>query len=657
MSARPALVVLAGLAALASLACTPRSPAPDGAPTCASAPLSSCALDRECTGQSFCDLASGCCVSFWCQNDGDCGRRSGETCNTRTGQCEDHAFCADTLATDADVTIEGDPLRCGDGVCLYDGGKARCFESAPAPFSCVVTSSGAVTVSGRGVRMEALALDRDGAPAADPPPTTWAAANATVDGDLITATCTGASVCDVIAVAHMGAIECAGGIRVFAALPAGSTRMVLVDARTRAPLVHVRVDAEIDGVFVVGESNGDGAFLIAGAASVVSAFPEDHEWHTVIDPPAELVIASAARGALPGKTGAVDFTRVHTQGDLKVALTGLALPSLLDASLERFLGVPTPTRIELEGLTAEGGEVLVLPSSLTLFLGDNPLRGDWLALGDGGLLWSFGGHVPLAEIGPILTATVTRGAAFGELLAALVPALMRSDHFVGDAGADVVTPAVPMVITRDLLVGPHAAPNVLALALARVPGRGFVPLGFGRDALAGEDGEGAAAPGVARVAFAPPHDGLEGSEMIVAAVALDCAAVEDSTSRVAVQAAFAPLGDSVAIAMPAFLVPVDAAFDGVWFKSTNDVGADLYRVRFDDGADARWTIWSTQGPPTFALDELHAGDVNVGARAVFARVEALAADALAADAFAVAELPPRDRAVQALSSSPLPLAQ
>lgn len=139
-----------------------------------------------------------------------------------------------------------------------------------------------------------------------------------------------------------------------------------------------------------------------------------------------------------------------------------------------------------------------------------------------------------------------------------------------------------MLIDQTFAVG-DIEHDLVTAALAFVPTRGFIVLGLGEEQLT----------------FAPQHDGLEGSNVTIAALDVDL------DTFATVRASFAALDEP----LPAFVPHLDATFDGVNFSSTNDPGADVYRVRFDG-----WTVWSSS-PPTFSLDALEIDVLPTQARA------------------------------------------
>lgn len=589
------------LCALA-FACACDDPAPvDDEPQCLGAAV--CALDMDCSAGSFCD--GSCCAVVTA-----CGRR--QDCSP--------PICVDTLPIAADAAFLPVATLCDGGVCIIDDGIGGCFESAPPPASCIVVNGG-VAISGRPRRMEALALDERGAPASYPPVTTWS-----FDGDSLTTTCDGPAACVVDVTAQMGPVSCTGSVRVYPPADVRSSRVIVVDERSHAPIADVRVELVMDGATAERFTDDDGVVSVDGRARIVSVMPDAHEWHTLIDPPADVVIVTRAQRPPRERSGTVNFDRLHTQGDVQLALTGFAVPSLADMRLVDLFGVPVPTNIELEGITDPGGQLVPLPSALVMFLADDAIRPEWTAFGDNQLTWSIGLQVPLAEVGPILSGVAGGGGLSSGVLAGVLPFFARADHFVGIRD-DLISPSMLSLASRELVVGARDAPHVLTAAFARVPGRGVVPLGFSADV---DD--------VVTTQFAPPHDGLEGSEVFVAAIALDL----DALDTTATQLARSPLGDSVAIAMPAFVPLVDVSFDGETITTLNDPGADLYRVRFDG-----WTVWSAT-PLSFTLDELLRANVPP-LRSRTASVDAF----VTSRAFDVTTLQDLDALATSMSSTPL----
>lgn len=559
------------------MACEPRAPQPLPEPQCANDVIA-CTRDDDCPSplsRSFCD-AAGCCVigDGGCLIDRDCA--NGQICDQRRGLCEQVSSCEDTV--DSRDCLAGE-------LCLFDLNRFRCTDGAlGGAESCAVRA--AVAVSGQRVVVEALALDGAGAPVAHPD-VDWSASVGAFAGNTFTASCEDAF-CDVevTAMTIRSGASCLGTVRVYPALAASAATRVIVVDENNVPL-DARVDALVDGALVsVDTTNASATF--GGDVALVTVFADGRESNTYLAPSGDVIVVARKHdpARARGVKGAVNFDQISTQGDIRLALTGLTIPSLIDATREEVLGTDVRSNIELEGITAPGGEVVTLPSIVTLSLGDNPIKGDYVAIGTQAPLWSLGVQIPLAEIG----GPLSEGVNFASLASAVLPALARADHAHHDVStAESARPDDPADFAAWSLPEHVAQPHVVTLsertlniagvehdlvtaALVRVPTRGFVPLGVGDE----------------RLSFAPPHNGLEGNPVVVVAIDVDLATFDS------VRASIAPLDE----ALPPLLPHLEATFDGVTFTSTNDPGAPLYRVRFDG-----WNVWS-KAPPTFSVDEI-----------------------------------------------------
>ncbi len=514
-----------------------------------------------------------------CLSDADC--IAGAVCNQRRGLCQQLSTCFDTTSS----------TDCGANEhCIYDGSRFACTDSLDGADNCFARS--AVTVSGRAVTLEALALDSAGVPVAFGD-IEW---SGDVDGSSLTVECAGPAACDVeVTATTRGDATCIASVRVYPPLPAGATRVIVSD-ENGVPLV-TRADAFVDGA-IVSVSADDGSATFAGDVAFVNVVPEGREAHTFLAPLGDVfVVSTPLRTTATGLKGTVNFDEMSTQGDIKVAIVGLPFPSLVDVTREDLLGVEVTQNIEIEGVTVEGGVDVTLPSAFVMNLGDNPLKGDWIAFGAHAPGWVLGMQIPLVDIG---NALINQDFNATTMARALLPVLGRADHGIHvvppatsarpedaanfgawDFPESVCTPNVGVLVDRSFSF--DVEHDLVTAALAFVPTRGFIVLGIGEEELT----------------FAPPHGGLEGNEVVIAALDIDLDTFET------VRASFAAVDEP----LPAFVPHLEATFDGVNFASTNDPGADVYRVRFDG-----WTVWSTS-PPTFSIDELGVDLLPTQARA------------------------------------------
>jgi hypothetical protein len=555
-----------------------------------------CNNDRDCPAPvldsiGFCGV-DGCCTFLVCEGVG-------------TRQCEGPPRCFSSLPG---ATREGGP-ECDEGlVCLINNGLGGCAE-APAPAGCVVVPA-PVTRSGAAVRLQARAVDARGLPSPHSPAPTWSTADARarIVDDQLVASCDGTSPCVVEVVAQLGAqldtdVECVGQVRVYPSADAGTSRVIVVDERF-APLSGAVVLA--DGALAV-DADVDGVVLVEGPVRSWTVVVAGREAQTLLDPPDDVVVVARPLATdRATSSDIVDFSALHTQGDIRIAVTGFALSSFVDARRIDVVGVPETVLVDLEGITPPGGQPIPLPSSLWMTLGDtNAPKGRWTAFGENALAWSIGAQVPLAELGPTLSSLAT-GEELSQLAAHLALFFTRGDHHLG-ARDDVVRPSTLLAETRRVHLGAYRAADGtdgIAAAFARPPGLGFIPLGFGLDVeLDTEPDPQIAGDGLIRLDLAPPHDGIEGSDVFMVGFAGDIDALLGTREPAAFQLAMTLLApnDTTDVVLPAFASFADTTFDGA--AVTSDVrvdGATLYRVRFDG-----WSVWSTT-PPQFALDDVGA---------------------------------------------------
>src|SRR5262249_42193590 len=135
-----------------------------------------------------------------------------------------------------------------------------------------------------------------------------------------------------------------------------SNRIVILDLATGQPVANADAAITIGGVPTAGTTDANGAAnfdAAGGTVDAISAFPVDHQWHTIVDPPTDVVIYTAA---LPDKTkvagisGTFDFDHVHTTGDIKLGLSGTAISAAItDLNFSTLIGEIANYNVKLEG--------------------------------------------------------------------------------------------------------------------------------------------------------------------------------------------------------------------------------------------------------------------------------------------------------------------
>jgi hypothetical protein len=428
-----ASVGVIAIAALSFIGCPPATEGEgegEGETGCASSRdcLSGFACDKENDGDTIAPASDpeGVCVRVSCTNDDQCD--AGEKCEIRRGIC-----------INANTCNPGDPDACtNDGdVCKYIDGTPTCAPPT-APNDCELSPSVGYVAAGGTIGFEAVGVDGSNKLVAHST-FTYAASGGSFTGSAFTAPAAGGAV-TVTATANGGA-TCTAVVNVYAPIAANALRVVVIDQNTRAPIAGAKVAARVDGANVQGVTTADGSFTFTDAADAtsLSVFPDGHQWHTLIDPPADSVIYTAAVQTTPvvdGVKGTFDFSKLtNGDGDIKLGLAGMAInSSITDLNFTTIVGETVPTQIEIDGLTPDRGQEVPLPEGLVIGLGTTDFKGDYVALSDKpgqSVAWALGGKVKLSEIGPIISSvTGSDNLDFGSILAAVLPFFGKFDHAV-----------------------------------------------------------------------------------------------------------------------------------------------------------------------------------------------------------------------------------
>jgi hypothetical protein len=396
-----------------------------------------CGSDRDCGAGSICDKTNdgddlaaandpeGLCIKVVCFSDDDCQNPEDEKCDARRGFCVPRNLCD-----------PGDPTACdGDERCVYTGGQPQCV-TPPAAANCTLTPNPGFMSVGGTLQVEGVGTDDAGKLV---PHTTFAFSGTGVSADgKLTPTAAG----DVVVTGTTGDATCTTTVKVYPAVATADLRVVLIDQRTRAPIANAPVAAKVAGDDVEGTTGADGSFTFTGgaAATAVSVFPPNHQWHTLLEPAADdLVIYTAATAAgseVDGIKGSFDFSKVQTKGDIRLGLAGTAInAAITDLNFTTIIGESVPTVIDIEGITEEGGQEVALPEGLVIGLGDQDFKGDYVALSDSagpGIGWALGGQVALSKVGSIISTVAGSGEDVnaGAVLAAVLPFFATFDHAI-----------------------------------------------------------------------------------------------------------------------------------------------------------------------------------------------------------------------------------
>jgi hypothetical protein len=397
-----------------------------------------CENDRECGGGVICDKSNdgddipaaddpfGVCVRVSCLNDDQC--EEGEKCDTRRGLCIPENLCD-----------PGDPNACptaGDK-CQYVGGLPVCAPP-PAADGCILTPALGYVSAGGTLQLEGVGTAADGKLV---PHTTftWAATNGAVDANGVF-TPAAAGDATITGTTANGGATCTATVKVYPAVDAADLRITVIDIATRQPVSGAPVAARIAGNNEEGTTAADGSFTFAGgaAAESVSAFPANHQWHTLIDPPNDVIVYTATTvnaDFVDGVKGAFNFDKVKTRGDIKLGIAGGGInAAITDLNFNTIIGEFVQTTIEISGIT-DGPTEVELPEGLIIGLGQEDFKGQYAALSDKagpGIAWALAGRVPLSKVGSIIS-TVSGGGEdldFGAILGAVLPFFATFDHAV-----------------------------------------------------------------------------------------------------------------------------------------------------------------------------------------------------------------------------------
>jgi hypothetical protein len=400
------------------------------------------------------------------------------------------------------------------------------------------------------------------------------------------------------------------------------------------------------------------------------------------------------------------FTPTPMTSNVHVGLSGMSIAgAITDLSLAQLLGNTVPTHVKIG--SAIDQENVPLPAGVYLGFSDQQIKTAISSQGLAGVCsdetavnsgscgtrsnWGLSGDIPLGDLPIDAFAGGVNNIDFGAVLARIIPifkkfnsAIVRDVEFTlqptptkADGSPDFTDAGTSFFANQDLpflgvplafdFVGkiptlPKFAntyvDGVLLLGGANVPGRGVVPLGLGvavnqmpQDSVTDKEAT-LSAPGLATIRMAPTHDGIEGSQYGVLALALSLKSITSSVATSGIFAhpamnklSFDPTGATpleLGTSFPAF--PEGAKYnfsdvhlnglDGRTFKipsPNSDLMTDLttntsiVRVTFTDTKQHRWVVLAdpkritTDGfvlpkPPMMAVDRTFTDDMSTGAR-------------------------------------------
>ena len=414
-------------------------------------PDASCGSDRDCGGGSICDKVgdgddiapaddeAGVCLKIFCITDDDCADPVNEKCDTRRGICIPRNLCD-----------PGNPLACPTAgeKCIYENGLPVC-TAPPAATACTLSPSPAYISGGETLQVEGVGNDDAGKLVAQTS-FVWSTSAGTIDATSGVLTAPASGTVTVTGTTNNGGSVCTTTVNVYAVPAATDLRIVVIDQASHLPLGGVKVAAKIAGLTVSQTTDATGAstFFGGAVADALSIFPDANQWHTVLNPPDDVIIYTArtpvAVAEVDGIKGTFDFSQVHTKGDIRLGLAGTAInAAITDLNFGNIIGESIPTVINIEGL-ADNQEV-ELPEGLVIGLGDTDFKGTYSSVNDkvGATVgWALAGQVQLSKIGGIIGQVAGGGSDInaGAILAAVLPFFATFDHALA-TGIDL-SPAV-----------------------------------------------------------------------------------------------------------------------------------------------------------------------------------------------------------------------
>ena len=620
-----------------------------------------CEADAQCPSRMVCDTNSGECVDGQaCESDSDCPADKecdDGTCVDRPeclldGDCGEQEICLNgrcTYSPECETTDDCDdgfecvggrcyetrcrgPEDCADGEICEAG---ECIEPDPDEVdSCFVAGRSMVISENQRVRLEAFAVDADGNGV--PANFVWTSSDtsvATIDSNQYAVGAGGTGTTTVTAETAGGGISCSGEyvLEGQADVPADEIRVVVVDGATGSAVSNAEVVLE-NGNTATTNSAGVAMLPDPQSAYTVTVYAGAYNWVTVQNIQAEDIriplTEKQGSGPVAGFTGQFDESQLNTTGDITLGLAGASLPgSLLDMDLQKLLGDPFVTEIEVPGF---GSQTFPLPGGLVahgqVFGLDLNVKETYYVNTSGGarLGWGLAGKVPAQRLINLFQG----GGGQGDVLTTLLPLFNRFDHAVrplnlqeqprvtdsndidGDGNTSeqvpdyngfpnvTLTPTVQQNLVSDVDVSNFPVMTDGDASVAVIVGGtyldspGLVPLGI--SATSDEDGDGT--PDSRRLSLAPPHSSATGGRYTVMAIAFrpDDVGISGGVQFPDEFSVAMWNGQSLSPSIGLGTFP-DAA-NGSVDDSNRQISFDadagpLYRVRLV-GSERTWDVWS-----------------------------------------------------------------
>lgn len=435
-----------------------------------------CGFSGDCNVGSICNTvddpffdmgqSTGVCIRLVCASNTDC--KDGKEC-TRERICQVPACQADSQCTGGNI--------CSGGACIPASRPTDVVTCS------VVTPDGAIRQGGV-VPLAAIGKNANGKvlPGIR---FTWMSSNAmavSVDGTNATGGTTSGSAELTAKVTGNDAVTCDRRVKLenFAALAAGSARVVLVTEDNGEPVANAAVTLFTGGMAMeaMSEANGSATFAnVAGTVESVTVIKANHEYVTVLSPGTKDIFLPIPRKAdvtkAGGYRGAIDVSNSR-RGDLYLGITAPAIPTnLLNLDFASILGDFINTTINAPQLGLNDQNV-DLPGGIVFRLGNERFTVDKAttnircqgldpgpndlgcyvarAPAGAGIAWTIAGRLKLQDVASIagkLSGAFGGGGTddlpIGDILSAVLPLLRTLNHGINAGLATVEHPKVPVM--------------------------------------------------------------------------------------------------------------------------------------------------------------------------------------------------------------------
>lgn len=501
--------------------------------------------------------------------------------------------------------------------------------------------------------------------------------------------------------AEIGAASCEAQRINLQAIGEGELRVAAVDELSGLALEGVTVQVEAGGSPAIVETGADGAarFAVAELPSppwTISLFHERFMYLTVVGVEGRDLLVPLRRSITMERAGGIKGRfdpRAFDPALLNAGLVGMSIPgNLVDLSFTMLLG-----RVERVEIDLGGAREVDIPQGIVLGLGNTWFKDEYQALGLAGncaeeerveegscglaAAWGLAGGMPLEEL-PL--DQLTEGGEHldvGQLLSHLLPhvrgfrsTIVRDVSYQRPPTKVVggkrvpdsdrferidMRPSMRMALFGEVALPPLPATEgstldgAIVLAGALTEGRGFTPLGItaGVDSgvaaggqPSGEISEPGGRPGSLGLRLAPLHGGLEGSEYLVLALAVNlsrlmeegatCTAADPSgcaaIAGVATVRERLPSGETIDLRPGGFVGFADGAIyddDQRRFILGGPIEGEPNLLRLSLGSQAaRWMVYFPAGVESFSLPlpPMALADRASGARASLQAMRILA---------------------------------